>query len=83
MRRHGGGLGLGDDYIVKNASPAEIVARVKTVLKRTERRTPTTASGTLLDFGRLVIDLDAYEVRVAGLPVALTAREFALLRLLA
>ncbi len=83
MRRHGGGLGLGDDYIVKNASPAEIVARVKTVLKRTERRTATTASGTLLDFGRLVIDLDAYEVRVAGLPVALTAREFALLRLLA
>jgi DNA-binding response OmpR family regulator len=31
------GLGLGDDYIVKNASPAEIVARVKTVLKRAER----------------------------------------------
>src|SRR3981081_3217236 len=31
------GLGLGDDYIVKTASPAEIVARVRTVLRRARR----------------------------------------------
>jgi DNA-binding response OmpR family regulator len=77
------GLGLGDDYIVKNASPAEIVARVKTVLKRTQRGTPARPTPDLLDFGRLVLDLGAHEARVAGQPVALTAREFALLRLLA
>ncbi len=77
------GLGLGDDYIVKNASPAEIVARVKTVLRRTGRGAQAPAPHTLLDFGRLVVDVDAHEVRVAGQPVALTAREFALLHLLA
>lgn len=77
------GLGLGDDYIVKNASPAEIVARVRMVLRRAERGTRPRHSGAVLDFGRLVLDLDAYEARVAGQPVALTAREFTLLRLLA
>jgi DNA-binding response OmpR family regulator len=77
------GLGLGDDYIVKNASPAEIVARVKTVLKRTERGTRHLPANDVLDFGRLVLDLGAHEAHVAGQPVALTAREFALLRLLA
>ena len=77
------GLGLGDDYIVKNASPAEIVARVKTVLKRSKRGTSPPPGDAVLDFGRLVLDLEAYEAHVAGQAVALTAREFALLRLLA
>jgi DNA-binding response OmpR family regulator len=77
------GLGLGDDYIVKNASPAEIVARVKTVLKRMERGTQVRPAQDVLDFGWLILDLAAHEARVDGQPVALTAREFALLRLLA
>jgi hypothetical protein len=34
------GLGLGDDYIVKTASPAEVVARVKTVLRRARSAAP-------------------------------------------
>lgn len=76
------GLGLGgDDYIVKSATPAEVVARIKAVLRRsanTGRSAPA-----LLDFGRLAIDLRAHEVRVDGLPVSLTAREFDLLALLA
>ena len=76
------GLGLGDDYIVKNASPAEIVARVKAVLKRAERGNRSQPTNNILDYGRIVLDLDAHETRVAGQPVALTAREFALLRLL-
>jgi DNA-binding response OmpR family regulator len=75
------GLGLGaDDYIVKSATPGEVVARVKAVLRRAGRA--ATAS-TLLDFGRLVIDLTAREVRIDGTPVSLTAREFDLLQLLA
>jgi len=74
------GLGLGaDDYVVKSATPVEVVARVKAVL----RRAGGTRAATVLDFGRLVIDLTALEVRVAGSPVALTPREFELLRLLA
>jgi len=77
------GLGLGDDYIVKSASPGEVVARVKAVLRRARQSGATAPSRTLLDFGRLVLDVQAHEARVAGQPVPMTAREFALLRLLA
>jgi DNA-binding response OmpR family regulator len=78
------GLGLGDDYIVKTASPAEIVARVKTVLRRARPAGPPgTADGQILDFGRLQLDLPAHEVRLDGQPLPITAREFALLKLLA
>ncbi len=75
------GLGLGaDDYIVKSATPGEIVARVQAVLRRTGR---LEAAAAVLDFGRLVIDLTAREVRVDGQAVPLTPREFDLLQLLA
>jgi DNA-binding response OmpR family regulator len=78
------GLGLGDDYIVKTASPAEIVARVKTVLRRARPvGQPGTADGQILDFGRLQLDLPAHEVQLDGQPLPITAREFALLKLLA
>lgn len=76
------GFGLGaDDYIVKSASPSEIVARVRAVLRRAGR-TDQALVATTLDFGRLVIDIGAHEVRVDGEPVALTAREFELLEYL-
>ncbi len=73
------GLGLGaDDYIVKTATPAEVVARVKAVL----RRSGASRRQGQLRFGRLEVDLAAHEVRVAGRPVQMTAREFELLRVL-
>ncbi len=76
------GLGLGgDDYIVKSATPAEVIARIKAVLRR--YRAGGAAPAAVLDFGRLRIDLRAHEVQVDGQPVALTAREFDLLYLLA
>ncbi len=76
------GLGLGgDDYIVKSATPAEVVARIKAVLRR--YRVGGAAPSAVLDFGRLVIDARAHEVQVDGKPVACTAREFDLLVLLA
>jgi DNA-binding response OmpR family regulator len=77
------GLGLGgDDYIAKSASPAEVVARVKAVLRRQDKSSGRQHTA-VLDFGRLVLDVAAHEVRVDGKPVPFTAREFALLRLLA
>lgn len=76
------GLGLGDDYIVKTASPAEIVARVKMVLRRARPAAPPERDD-VLDFGRLHVDLPAHEVRLDGRPLPITAREFSLLRLLA
>jgi DNA-binding response OmpR family regulator len=72
------GLALGaDDYIVKSATPAEVVARVKAVLRRSEAGRSTTR----LRFGRLEVELAAHETLVDGEPVALTAREFELLTL--
>jgi DNA-binding response OmpR family regulator len=69
------GLALGaDDYIVKSATPAEVVARVKAVLRRTR-------PARRLVFGRFAIDHDAHEVTADGRPLALTAREFELLTL--
>lgn len=76
------GLGLGaDDYIGKSATPGEIVARIKAVLRRYQRG--ESQPPALLDFGRLTIDVRAHEVRVNGEPVQLTRREFELLQLLA
>ncbi len=76
------GLGLGgDDYIVKTASPAEVVARVKAVLRR--YRSPQTSRRTILQYGRLQLDLSAREVRVDGQEVSLTPKEYDLVRLFA
>jgi DNA-binding response OmpR family regulator len=80
------GLRLGaDDYVVKSATPDEVVARVRAVLRR--YRAGSAAPGVTeegaLDFGRLVIDVRAHEVRMDGAPVPMPAREFALLRLFA
>jgi DNA-binding response OmpR family regulator len=76
------GLGLGgDDYIVKTASPAEVVARVRAVLRRYGSQQGTRVMK--LNYGRLVLDLTAMEVRVDEKEVSFTPREFELLRLMA
>src|SRR5262245_20120722 len=73
------GLALGaDDYIVKSATPAEVVARVKAVLRRSAPRNPHRRI-----YGRFTLDRAAHEVTADGSPVALTAREFELLALFA
>jgi len=77
------GLKLGaDDYIVKPFSPAELAARVGTVLRRSSNRATTAPPGTL-EFGDLAIDTLAREIRVSGTLVETTAKEFALLAFLA
>jgi DNA-binding response OmpR family regulator len=79
------GLRLGgDDYVVKSATPDEVLARVHAILRRARpAETPEDADDGALDFGRLVIDVRAHEVRVDGSPIAMPPREFALLRLFA
>lgn len=74
------GLTLGgDDYIVKTASIGEIVARVKAVLRRSGSREGHGRS-TVLDCGRLKIDLATREVTVDGRAVSLTPKEYDLLQ---
>jgi DNA-binding response OmpR family regulator len=75
------GLDLGaDDYLTKPYSPRVLTARVRVLLRRAGSAPPTPGPIHVLD---LDIDPDRFEVRVAGRPVALTAKEFELLRTLA
>lgn len=69
-----------DDYLAKPFSPAELVVRVKAILRRAVGTSgdirPRRGVLTLSD---LTIDLDRHEVHRAGQPVPLTPAEFRLL----
>lgn len=74
------GLELGaDDYVSKPFSPRELVARVRAVLRRAYPQHPVRAP-EVYERGWLRVDFDRYEVTVAGRPVALSRKEFELLR---
>jgi two-component system, OmpR family, response regulator ResD len=74
-----GGLRRGaDDYVVKPFSPAEVVARVDAVLRRSSPRQREAAEETIERDG-LAIDRAGRTVTLDGRPVALTALEFDLL----
>jgi len=68
----------GDDYLTKPFAMSELLARIETL----GRRGPAVTEETKLSAGDLEMDLLAREVRQAGQPVELTAREFRILEYL-
>ena len=74
------GLDAGaDDYIVKPFAIEELLARIRTILRRTM---PEEKNSGTLQFRDIEIDLAAYEVYVQGIKLELTKTEFDLLKLL-
>lgn len=75
------GLEMGaDDYVVKPFSMRELIARVKAVLRRSHQ--DDKAKGESLTIGSLRIDFSSYQVWLHDEPVALTPKEYELLKLL-
>lgn len=76
------GLEVGaDDYVIKPASPAEVVSRVRANLRR--RRMDAQAANIKYELRDLVIDVSRRQVWVRGEQVDLTTTEFGILSLLA
>ena len=72
------GISMGaQDYILKPFEPAELLARIENILRRTKKEEITFACGDLL------IDFSARRAAVSGEEIALTAMEFDLLAMLA
>jgi len=72
-----------DDYLTKPFGIAELLARVRAIFRRVDALSETAVAGRILERGELHIDAARREVRLAGRPISLTAREFDLLHHLA
>ena len=75
------GLGMGaDDYMVKPFRPRELIARIRSVLRRGDF---IEEGEGLVAIDELVIDINRHEVKLEGKKIVLTAMEFKLLHFLA
>ena len=78
------GLELGaDDYVTKPFDLNVLLARIKAVLRRSDRTASTAATTERLEVGDLVIDPRSHVATLAGERLNLAPREFALLHALA
>ena len=68
-----------DDYISKPFSPRELVARVRTVLKRLAKPTGKSKSETEFEFGNMKLNTVEYILIISGEPIKVTKTEFQIL----
>ena len=74
------GLNFGaDDYVTKPFNPLELMARVKSQIRRYTSLGSIAEKSSVIRTGGLELDMDAKEVRVDGEPVKLTATEYGIL----
>ena len=77
------GLGTGaDDYVVKPFNPLELLARVKSMMRRYTSLGSIAEKNNVIRIGDVELDKDAKEVRVNGKLVKMTATEYGILQLL-
>jgi DNA-binding response OmpR family regulator len=78
------GLELGaDDYVVKPYNLRELIARIRSLLRRAYGELAQAIQGEMIRFGEVQIDLEELRVTRGGEPVFLTPTEFRMLRFLA
>lgn len=74
------GLELGaDDYITKPFSIMELLARIRSVMRRAKNSVPSDTPPTSISIGELTLDASSHEVSIGRNSIDLTAREFSLL----
>lgn len=72
------GLGSGaDDYLTKPFNREELVARIQAIVRRSAGH-----SQSIIETGKLAVNLDAQTVEVEGQPIHLTGKEYGILKLL-
>ena len=78
------GLEVGaDDYVTKPFSPKVLIARLRAVLRRAREAGDDSAPDPTIRVHDLEIDIPRHTVRCAGVPIELSATEFAVLEILA
>ena len=68
-----------DDYITKPFNPVEVLARVKSQLRRFLQLGAAVKAPSVISVGRIELDHDAKRVTLDGEPVALTPKEYDIL----